>query len=164
MTDFVKRNPDAPSGFLACEAAGLRWLAAAGGAACVPGINCSTTSLTLEHLDYAAPYRRAAADFGARLAVTHDGCSRIRRRTGPLGRIRLLRPAAESAAHVVDRAPHLGEFYADERLGPMGERAAPRPAAASREALAAVRDLCPRAGSTTVTRRRGCTVICGAET
>lgn len=146
MTDFVKRNPDAPTGFFACEAAGLRWLAAAGGAACVPVIDCDATSLTLEHLDSAAPSRRAAAAFGARLAVTHDaGAAGFG--AGPDGwdGPGFFGPLQEPLPMSLTAHPTWGQFYADERLGPMGEHAAPCLTAAGREALAAVRDLC-RAG------------------
>ncbi|CAN3126455.1 fructosamine kinase family protein [Mycobacterium sp. smrl_JER01] len=70
---FVKQNPQAPRGFFACEAAGLRWLAAAdGGVPCARVLAVDDVSLTLERLTPAAPGRAAAREFGIRLARTHD--------------------------------------------------------------------------------------------
>ncbi|KUI32844.1 fructosamine kinase [Mycobacterium sp. IS-1496] len=143
MTPFVKRNPDAPPGFFACEAAGLRWLAAAGGVACVPVIDCDATSLTLEQLAAVSPSRRAAADFGARLAATHDaGAEGFG--AGPDGwnGPGFFGPLHDPLPMSLTTHRTWGEFYADERLGPMGERAASRLSTAAREALAAIRELC----------------------
>jgi fructosamine-3-kinase len=72
VADFVKRNPSAPPGFFAVEAAGLRWLAVDGGVRCARVVLCEETSLTLERLDSVTPSMAAARDFGARLATTHD--------------------------------------------------------------------------------------------
>lgn len=68
---FRKRRSDAPPGFFACEAAGLRWLAAAGGAAVVTVFDASPTGLVLERLVPAAPTAAAAEAFGRALARTH---------------------------------------------------------------------------------------------
>lgn len=165
MTDFVKRNPDAPPGFFACEAAGLRWLTAADGAACTPVIDCDATSLTLEHLDSAAPSRRAAAGFGARLAVTHDaGAAGFGAWPDGWDGPGFFGPLQNPLPMSLATHPTWGEFYADERLGPMGSApprgSPPQDARPSRRFAICV----ARAGSTTVTHRRTCTVICGAET
>ncbi|HEY9305024.1 MAG TPA: fructosamine kinase, partial [Mycobacterium sp.] len=73
MTDFVKSNPEAPTGFFACEAAGLRWLSDVdGGAPCAQVVSVNATSLTLRRLDSVTPTPDAAGEFGARLAVMHD--------------------------------------------------------------------------------------------
>jgi hypothetical protein len=73
MTEFVKRNPTAPSGFFACEAAGLAWLSSApGGVRCAQVLGYDDTSLTLEWLRPAPPSAGAAWSFGRRLAITHD--------------------------------------------------------------------------------------------
>jgi len=73
MVPFVKRSSDAPGGFFACEAAGLRWLSAAdGGVPCAQVIAHDETSLTLERIEAVAPTRAAAYEFGLRLAHTHD--------------------------------------------------------------------------------------------
>lgn len=68
---FRKRRADAPPGFFACEAAGLRWLAAAGGAAVVQVHDVRPTELVLERLTPAPPTRAAAEAFGRSLARTH---------------------------------------------------------------------------------------------
>ena len=52
MPTFVKRNPGAPAGFFACEAAGLQWLSdAEGGVPCAEVIGCDDVSLTLGRLE-----------------------------------------------------------------------------------------------------------------
>jgi hypothetical protein len=60
VTDFVKRNPGAPTGFFACEAAGLQWLSSVeGGVSCARIVSVDATSLTLRRLDSVAPSREA---------------------------------------------------------------------------------------------------------
>jgi fructosamine-3-kinase len=70
VATFRKDRPPAAGAYEA-EAAGLRWLADAGGARVVKVAAAGPDFLELEHLRSAAPERRAAADFGAALAVTH---------------------------------------------------------------------------------------------
>lgn len=143
MTDFVKRNPTAPPRFFACEAAGLRWLAGAGGAACVPVIDWDGTSLTLRRLAGVAPTPRAAAEFGAQLAVTHDaGAAGFG--AGPDGwdGPGFFGPLHHPLPMSLTAHRSWGEFYADERLGPMGQRAAARLSPSGRADLEAVRELC----------------------
>lgn len=53
------------------ETAGLRWLAAAGGARIVQVLELAADRLELEELTDAAPSRVAAEDFGRALAATH---------------------------------------------------------------------------------------------
>lgn len=74
MTDgpFVKARPDAPHGFFACEAAGLRWLSVPGGPRVVHVVDVGPTSLTLERLAQVRPTAAAARELGRRLAVLHD--------------------------------------------------------------------------------------------
>ena len=63
---FVKRNPRAPTGFFACEAAGLRWLsAAADGVPCAQVVAVDDAALTLERLAVGSP-DRVAAELDAR--------------------------------------------------------------------------------------------------
>ncbi|WP_197375795.1 fructosamine kinase family protein [Mycolicibacterium baixiangningiae] len=146
MTEFVKRNPVAPPGFFACEAAGLRWLADAGGAACVPVLGWDATSLTLTRLETVTPTPRAAGDFGAQLAVTHDaGAAAFGAGPDDWDGPGFFGPLHEPLPMSLTAHRTWGEFYADERLGPMGERAAPRLSGSARDAVAAVRELC-RAG------------------
>ncbi|QGQ19167.1 phosphotransferase [Cellulomonas sp. JZ18] len=67
-----KARPDAPPGFFACEAAGLRWLAAAGGARVVEVLDVADDHLDLVRLPTVRPGPEAARAFGAALARTHD--------------------------------------------------------------------------------------------
>lgn len=70
---FRKSRPDAPAGFFACEAAGLRWLAAAaGGPRVVRVLGVAADGLELEELRPAPPTASAARAFGAALAHLHD--------------------------------------------------------------------------------------------
>ncbi|MDY6995299.1 MAG: fructosamine kinase family protein [Actinomycetota bacterium] len=131
--DFVKRNPRAPEGFFACEAAGLRWLAsAADGVPCARVLDVDAVSLTLERLTPAAPTREAAHLFGRRLARTHaagaagfgaapDGWS------GP----GFFGPLHQPLPMEFCREPSWGLFYAEHRLAPMAERAALDPGTAA---------------------------------
>lgn len=70
-----KHRADAPPGFFACEAAGLRWLAAArpsGGARVVGVVDVAPDALVLERLTSAPPTAAAARELGVGLARTHD--------------------------------------------------------------------------------------------
>ena len=147
MTDFVKRHPGAPAGFFACEAAGLQWLSTAGGGVpCVPVVSVNATSLTLRQLDSVTPSPEAAAEFGGRLAVTHDaGAAAFG--AGPDGwdGHGFFGPLTQPLPMSLRRHQRWGEFYADERLAPMAELAAPRLAASTRAAVDSVAARC-RAG------------------
>jgi fructosamine-3-kinase len=68
---FRKERLDAPSGFFACEAAGLRWLAAAGGVRVVQVLRVDPTGLDLERLRPDRPDAACARALGAGLAVLH---------------------------------------------------------------------------------------------
>lgn len=113
---FTKSRPTSPRSYLA-EAAGLRWLAAAGpgSARIVEVLAVSDTSLTLARLTPARPTDSAAADFGRALARTHAGGAEAFgqppdgwRGGGFIGTQPLsLRPAAR-----------WGQFYAEQRLVP----------------------------------------------
>ncbi|WP_062313516.1 fructosamine kinase family protein [Demequina rhizosphaerae] len=70
-TDHVKANPHAPAGFFEAEAAGLRWLAAAGGARIARVREAGAGRIVLERIEHAAPTREAARAFGRDLARTH---------------------------------------------------------------------------------------------
>lgn len=72
MERWVKTRHDAPRGFFAAEAAGLEWLAAAGGAGVVRVVEAAPTRIVLERIDTARPSAAAAEEFGAALAATHD--------------------------------------------------------------------------------------------
>lgn len=72
MERLVKSRADAPEGFFAAEAAGLGWLAAAGGARTVEVLDSGTTRIVLERVETVHPTAAAAEEFGAALAATHD--------------------------------------------------------------------------------------------
>jgi fructosamine-3-kinase len=141
---FVKRSAAAPPGFFGCEAAGLQWLSAVDdGVPCARVIGHDDTSLTLEPLATASPARAAAREFGQRLARTHDaGADAFGAPpdgwTGPgyFGPLQQPLPMSYSAH---DR---WGRFYANERLAPMAERAAPRLDAPTRNTIDAVMRRC----------------------
>lgn len=121
-TRFTKSRPAAPDAYPA-EAAGLRWLAAAGpgAASVVEVLEVSPEELVLPRLVPAQPTRAAAAAFGEALAVTHasgapaygappDGWTG----DGYIGTQPLpLRPTE-----------HWGTFYAEQRLLPYADAAA----------------------------------------
>jgi fructosamine-3-kinase len=67
-----KQRPDAPDGFFACEAAGLRWLRVPGGPPVADVLDVGPDHLDLVRLTEVAPTPAAATDFGRRLAVLHD--------------------------------------------------------------------------------------------
>lgn len=69
-----KSRPDAPEGFFAAEAAGLRWLAEAepaGGARVVDVVDVGSRHLDLQRLVPASATPTIARDFGRSLATTH---------------------------------------------------------------------------------------------
>ncbi|GAC1398666.1 MAG: fructosamine kinase family protein [Mycobacterium sp.] len=125
---FIKRSVGAPRSFFACEAAGLQWLSAVeDGAPCARVLAYDSTSLTLEQLQSVTPTRAAAREFGLRLARTHDAGADAfgappEGWAGPGYFGPLQQPLPMSYAGC-DR---WGSFYANERLGPMADRAANR--------------------------------------
>jgi fructosamine-3-kinase len=147
VTDFVKRHPGAPAGCFACEAAGLQWLSTVdGGVPCVPVVSVDATSLTLRQLDSVNPSHAAAAEFGGRLAVTHDaGAAAFG--AGPDGwdGHGFFGPLTQPLPMSLRHHQRWGEFYADERLAPMADLAAPRLVASTRAAVDSVASRC-RAG------------------
>lgn len=147
MTDFVKRNPAAPTGFFAAEAAGLQWLSAVeGGVPCAQVVSVDDTSLTLRRLESAGPSPEAAREFGGRLAVTHDAGARAFG-AGPDGwdGPGFFGPLSQPLPMSLRPHRDWGEFYAEERLAPMAELAAARLDAVTRDAVESVAARC-RAG------------------
>lgn len=69
---YRKSRPDAPDGFFAAEAAGLRWLAVPDGATLARVHEVTRTSLVIDRIGTAPASASAAERFGRRLAVTHD--------------------------------------------------------------------------------------------
>lgn len=147
MTDFVKRNPAAPTGFFACEAAGLQWLSSVhDGVPCAQVVSVDATSLTLRRLDSVNPSPAAAREFGRRLAITHDAGAPAFG-AGPDGweGPGFFGPLSQPLPMSLRHRRHWGEFYADERLVPMTDLAAPRLDASTRSVIDAVVQRC-RAG------------------
>jgi fructosamine-3-kinase len=147
VTEFVKRNPAAPTGFFACEAAGLQWLSDVdGGVPCAQVVAVDDTSLTLRRLDSVSPTPEAARAFGNRLAVTHDAGAPAFG-AGPDGwdGPGFFGPLSQPLPMSLRPHRDWGEFYAEERLTPMAELAAPGLEAGTRDAVDSVAARC-RAG------------------
>lgn len=112
-----KQSPAAPPGYFAWEAAGLRWLAAADGAAVVPVLDEGPDHLDLALLTPAAPTTEAAERLGRGLAATHAagatdfGC-------GPPGwqGDGWLGPLSEPLPLSLGAWDTWGEFYAPARI------------------------------------------------
>lgn len=128
------------------EAAGLRWLAEAGGVPCAEVLAQDDTSVTLQRLATVRPTSAAAYEFGSKLTRTHDaGADAFG--AGPDGWSGggFFGPLSQPLPMSFAGHDSWGEFYADERLSPMGELAAPRLSADTRGRVAEVIDRC-RAG------------------
>ncbi|WP_291379009.1 fructosamine kinase family protein [Demequina sp.] len=120
MDSIVKQRADAPPGFFEAEAAGIRWLADAGGAAVAAVVDVAAGRIELERVEHVEPTARAAHQFGRDLATTHkagapafgsgpDGWD------GPLFIGRREMPRVESESW--------GEFYATGRVLPFADAA-----------------------------------------
>lgn len=122
---FVKRNPLAPRGFFECEAAGLRWLTSAdGGVSCARVLAVDERSLTVERLASVPPSRRAAHEFGARLARTHDaGAAGFGSAPGGWDGPGYFGPLQQPLPMAYADERSWGAFYAVHRLEPMARRA-----------------------------------------
>ena len=148
MTPFVKRNPDAPKGFFACEAAGLRWLGAAeGGVPCVEVLAHDDTSLTLRRLQMVQPSSHRAHEFGRRLARTHAAGadafgSAPEGWTGP----GYFGPLQNPLPMKLTGHAEWGTFYAEDRLAPMADFAGRRLDARMRAAVEDVMERCREGG------------------
>jgi fructosamine-3-kinase len=144
MTPFVKRSPRAPTGFFACEAAGLQWLSGADkGVPCARVIEYDDVSLTLERLEAATPTRQAAQEFGRRLARTHDaGANAFGAPPDGWTGHGFFGPLHNPLPMPLTGHDRWGAFYARERLAPMAERAAAGLDTATREAVDAVISRC----------------------
>lgn len=115
METIVKRRADAPEGFFEAEAAGLAWLAAAGGARVAGVLGAGPGWIELERIRDVRPDRAAASAFGAALARTHAaGASAFGAPPdGWDGPLFIGRRPMPSAAE-----PTWGAFYARDRVLP----------------------------------------------
>ncbi|MCT7658939.1 fructosamine kinase family protein [Mycobacterium deserti] len=140
MPTYVKRNPDAPKGFFACEAAGLQWLSSAhGGVPCATVIDHDDDSLTLQRLTTGTPSREAAYEFGRRLASTHDaGAEAFGAPPAGWAGPGFFGPLHNPLPMPLTGHETWGEFYARERLEPMTALAAGRLGSAGRAVVEAV--------------------------
>jgi fructosamine-3-kinase len=147
VTDFVKRNPAAPSGFFAWEAAGLQWLSGAdGGVPSARVVSFDAEGLTLHRLESAAPSPGAAREFGCRLAVTHDaGAAAFGAAPDGWNGPGFFGPLSQPLPMSLRPHQRWGDFYAAERLAPMAQLAASRLDASARAAIDSVMTRC-RAG------------------
>lgn len=127
MASYTKQRADAPGGFFALEAAGLRWLAVPGGVQCARVLAVRPDALLLERLEASAPTPRYARDFGARLAVLHDAGAEAFG-AGPPGWTGdgYFGPLAAPLPVPLRPYPSWGRFYAQARLAPMVDRACAR--------------------------------------
>jgi fructosamine-3-kinase len=138
----TKRRPDAPPGFFEAEAAGLRWLGEAGGAAVVAVLAVEPGRIDLQALDIGRPSAEHARAFGAVLTATHDAGAAAfgvppGRWTGPtfIGQQELAtRPGGW---------PTWGAFYGAERVLPYARRAAERGSIGGSD-LRVVQEACAR--------------------
>lgn len=112
---IVKRWAEAPERFFEAEAAGLAWLAAAGGVRTASVVSVDPGRIELERIDEVRPDVASASAFGAALARTHAAGARAFGAgpdgwDGPLFIGRRPLPAAEE--------PTWGVFYARDRVLP----------------------------------------------
>jgi len=115
---MVKRRSDAPAAFFEAEAAGLAWLAAAGGVRTASVTAVSPGRIELERIEEVPPDRATAAAFGAALARTHAAGARAFGARpdgwrGPLFIGRRPMPAADETTW--------GVFFARDRVLPFLE-------------------------------------------
>ncbi|QNG19901.1 phosphotransferase [Rhodococcus triatomae] len=111
---FRKHRAGAPPGFFEAEAAGLRWLAAAGGRV-VGVLEVGADGIVMERLEAARPTAACAAEFGRMLALVHAaGASEYGSAPdGYHGQLYIgARPMGSGTA------PTWGRFYGQERVRP----------------------------------------------
>lgn len=118
-TTFTKSDPGAPGGFFMTEAAGLRWLAGAGGARVVEVLEVSDTAVVLERLEQSSPQRVDAEQFGGDLARTHLAGAEKFGALPPGADQYFFGPMAQPLALPEVPSDRFGEFYADARVEPV---------------------------------------------
>lgn len=140
METYRKQRRHAPAGFFAVEAAGLRWLAAAGGVRVARVLAEGPEFLEIERFAPAPPSAAAAREFGAGLARMHDaGASAFGVAPdgwdgdGFIG----------NAPMTLDPEPSWGHFYAHQRCLPFA-RAAHRAGGLSSAELGVIESLAGR--------------------
>ena len=137
---FVKRTAPGAALF---EAAGLRWLAAApDGAPVVAVVSAAAREIVLPRLIPARPEASAAAEFGRRLAATHDSGAESFG-AAPQGWTGDGWIGAEPMP--LEARPGWGEFYAEQRCLVFAQRAYAR-GGLDRGGLAVIEKVCARIG------------------
>ena len=117
---YVKRLDGMPAGYPQWEAAGLRWLAEAGGAAVVEVRGVGPDRLELERLTSVAPRPEAAESFGAALAVTHTaGAAGWGAPPGDWGRDGWIGPNGDVLPLPCRVEASWGRFWAEHRIRPL---------------------------------------------
>jgi fructosamine-3-kinase len=118
---YRKSAPGAPDGYVAWEAAGLRWLAAApDGAAVVPVLEVGERHLDLARLTPTRPERHDAREFGAALARTHRaGAAAYGCEPAGWSGDGFFGPTAEPLPLRLGVWPSWGAMYAEARVEPM---------------------------------------------
>lgn len=117
-----KTRRGAPDGFFACEAAGLRWLAAARGARVVDVLGVGDDHLDLVRLAPVPPTRAAARALGAGLARTHDaGATAFGAPPDGWDGDGWFGPLASPLPMRAGRHGSWGHFLAECRLEPVGQ-------------------------------------------
>jgi len=122
----IKTRPQAPAGFFAAEARGLRWLAEAGGAAVPDVLAIDDDCLVLDWIEPGRPTAEAAEALGRSLAATHAAGAETfgAPQDGYIG-------LAPLPNRPLDRWP---EFYASRRVMPYVRAALQRGALSPAEA------------------------------
>ena len=117
---LIKTRPHAPADFFRTEAAGLRWLAEAGGAGTPEVLAVEDDCLVITWIEASRPTSEGAEAFGRQLAATHQaGSAGFGTESGTDGYIGIL-PLPNRGA------PTWPEFYATRRVLPYLKLAADR--------------------------------------
>jgi len=114
---FRKSRSGAPPGFFAVEAAGLRWLSAAGGVAVAEPLSVGTDELLLPYVRQRPPTTVDAEALGRALATTHRAGAR-HHGCPPDGWTGDGWIASLPLPHAATSPTGWGPFYADLRLAP----------------------------------------------
>lgn len=140
MSVFTKHSPTAPPGHLEAEAAGLRWLTEPGALPVVAVRGLDEQGLHLEHLAEVTPTGQAARELGRGLARLHDagapGFGWAPASPAFFG------PLSDPFEVPTRSHERFAVFWAEDRLLPLVDQAAPRMGAegdrAVREAIAVI--------------------------
>ena len=117
---YRKESGRVPRGYFAWEAAGLRWLADAGGAAVVEVLDVGEDHLDLARLVPAPPTPAHAEELGRGLATVHRaGADGYGAPPGGWSGDGWLGPLAEPLPLVLGGWHRWGEFYAEARVRPL---------------------------------------------